>query len=90
MTESPLREMLRRSSSRGMLASAISMGVVMFCSTSCAPSAGACVMTCTWLLVMSGVESKGRCTSDHTPHTMRATVMQPTTILWLIDSSMSF
>lgn len=47
MTDSPLRLMLRRSVTLGMLASAISTGVVMNCSTSCAPNVGACVMTCT-------------------------------------------
>ena len=90
MTDSPLRDMLRRSSSLGMLARAISTGVVMYCSTSCAPSDGACVMTCTWLLVMSGVASNGRRTSDHTPHTMSASVRTPTTSLLWMEYVMSF
>ena len=47
MTDSPLRLMLRRSVTLGMFASAISTGVVMNCSTYCAPNDGVCVITCT-------------------------------------------
>ncbi len=90
ITESPLRDMLLRFSSRGMFAIAISMGVVMYCSTSCAPSEGAWVIICTWLLVMSGVESKGRLTSETTPHTASIRLKTPTTSLWLMEYSMSF
>ena len=47
MTDKPLLLMLLRSSTRGMLAKAISTGVVINCSTSCAPNDGAWVITCT-------------------------------------------
>lgn len=85
MTESPLREMLLRSLSSGMLASAISTGVVTYCSTSCAPSEGAWVITCTCLSVISGVESKGRWMSETMPQMTRAIVKTPTTSLWRME-----
>ena len=90
MTDSPLRLMLRRSVTLGMFVSAISIGVVMDCFTSYAPNDGACVITCTRLLVMSGVESNGNCDNDHPPQMMRATVSMPIVSLFSIENLISF
>ena len=63
-TERPKRENERTSCTSGMVAMACSMGNVTSRSTSGAPSEGVWVMTCTWLLVMSGTASMGRCASE--------------------------
>ena len=55
----PAREMLRTSSRPGRPAIARSTGAVTYVSTSIGPSAGACVMTCTWTFVTSGTASIG-------------------------------
>ncbi len=58
-SESPKRLKLRCSMIPGTLRVACSMGKVIRRSMSPAPSAGLTVITCTWLLVMSGTASIG-------------------------------
>ena len=54
----------RTSLIRGMPFMAFSTGIVMNCSTSSGPSAGALVRAITWTLVMSGTASIGRLSSE--------------------------
>ncbi len=65
--EKPLRDSDRVYSSPGMPASAVSIGKVTCFSMSIGESAGATVLICTWLLVMSGTASIGSRASDQTP-----------------------
>ena len=62
--EMPNCEKERTSLIRGMPLIAFSTGIVMNCSTSSGPSAGALVSAMTWTLVMSGTASIGRLRSE--------------------------
>jgi hypothetical protein len=74
---SPKRLMERISTRSGKLAMARSMGAVTNCSTSCAASVGVVVITCTWLLVMSGTASIGSCVSEYAPYSTSTSVKSP-------------
>ena len=65
--EKPLREIERVYSRPGMPASAVSTGKVTCFSMSVGERAGASVLICTWLFVMSGTASIGSRVSDQTP-----------------------
>ena len=69
--EKPLRDSERVYSSPGVPASAVSMRKVTCFSISTGESAGATVLICTWLLVMSGTASIGMRASDQTPSARR-------------------
>ncbi len=94
ITESPKREMERISVTPGTVRSCNSSGTVMSCSTSWAASAGLWVMTCTWLLVTSGMASSGRLAAEKPPQatspaTSRATSSLLRTLAAMIFSSIS-
>ena len=63
-TDSPKREKERTSSSSGMVATLCSTGKDTSRSMSLAASEGATVYTTTWLVVMSGTASMGKCLSE--------------------------
>ena len=65
--EKPLRDIERVLSRPGMPASAVSIRNVTCFSISAGDSAGAMVLTCTCLLVMSGTASIGSRVSDQAP-----------------------
>ena len=65
--EMPNCENDRTSLIGGMPFIAFSTGIVMNCSTSSGPRAGALVSAITWTLVMSGTASIGRFSSEKTP-----------------------
>src|SRR5882724_7633340 len=67
--ENPLRDSERVLSRPGMPASAVSMRSVTCFSISAGDSAGAVVLTCTCLLVMSGTASIGNRVNDRRPST---------------------
>ena len=71
--EIPNCENERTSLMRGMPFIAFSTGIVMNCSTSSGPSAGALVSAMTWTLVMSGTASIGRRSREYAPEAMRPT-----------------
>ena len=50
----------------------------------------ATVMTCTWLFVMSGVESTLIVLMAHSPPAMMTTTRRHTISLWLMEKSMIF
>ena len=80
----PKRLMERISTRSGKLAMARSMGAVTNCSTSCAASVGVVVITCTWLLVMSGTASMGNCESEYAPYSTSTSVKSPMmALLWM-------
>ena len=69
--EMPNCENDRTSLIRGMPFIAFSTGIVMNCSTSAGPIAGALVSAITWTLVTSGTASIGRLSKEYTPEPIR-------------------
>src|SRR5690606_5254405 len=90
MTDRPNLEMDRISTIPGILATACSIGKVISLSTSGAASVGDTVMTCTWLLVISGRASRGSRVTSMEPHTTSARVNNPMISLFLTEKRMIF
>jgi hypothetical protein len=76
--EKPLRDKERVLSRPGMPARAVSIRNVTCFSTSAGDSAGAVVLICTCLLVMSGTASIGSRISDQVPSTTAAMLNKTT------------
>src|SRR4029079_6456382 len=81
-TDRPYFEIDRTSSTFGMPDIARSTGTLTYCSTSTDESAGAAVITCTWMFVMSGTASIGSCTADRTPTATSSPVSSSTIARW--------
>jgi hypothetical protein len=71
-TDSPNLEIDLSSIISGILATAISIGEVIKLSTSYTARDGAIEMTCTWLLVISGIASIGEWNREYMPHPINA------------------
>ena len=84
ITLNPKREKERISTMPWILDKDLSTGYVINCSTSCAASVGARVITCTWLLVTSGNASTGSLVALHKPQTISASVITPMMSLFFI------
>src|SRR5262245_4294976 len=63
------------------------MGNVTSFSISSGASAGTCVLTCTWTLVMSGTASMGSRSADQTPMPTRTSVASATNVRWRTENS---
>src|SRR5690554_2746396 len=86
-TERPNLEIDRISRTPGRFAMASSTGKVTNCSISSVPRLGAWVITCTWLLVMSGTASSGTLVMLHIPPTIMARVSMLVISLLRIEKS---
>src|SRR5690606_35021938 len=90
MTDRPNLEMDRISTIPGILATACSIGKVISLSTSGAACVGDTVMTCTWLLVISGRAYRGSLVTSIVPHPTSASVNMPMIDLFLTEKRMMF